>query len=80
MVERALGMDRSEIEIDEEATSVERKAEDNKFYGFNHVMLNRYDDGSVYIGKHRDNKENKVCKFLLKPNFVGILTLRRARS
>ncbi|KAG8695774.1 hypothetical protein FRC09_008939 [Ceratobasidium sp. 395] len=27
---------------------------------FNHVMLNRYEDGSVYIGKHSDNKENKV--------------------
>lgn len=23
-------------------------------------MLNRYDDGSVHIGKHRDNKENKI--------------------
>lgn len=28
--------------------------------GFNHVMLNRYEDGSVYIGKHSDTKENKV--------------------
>ncbi|QRV72286.1 2OG-Fe(II) oxygenase family protein [Ceratobasidium sp. AG-Ba] len=27
---------------------------------FNHVMLNRYEDGNVYIGKHSDNKENKV--------------------
>lgn len=27
--------------------------------GFNHVMLNRYDDGTVYIGNHSDNKENK---------------------
>ncbi|KAJ9476979.1 Fe2OG dioxygenase domain-containing protein [Pseudozyma hubeiensis] len=27
---------------------------------FNHCMLNRYDDGSVYIGKHSDNIENKV--------------------
>ncbi|KAE8219330.1 hypothetical protein CF319_g6953 [Tilletia indica] len=25
---------------------------------FNHVMLNLYEDGSRYIGKHRDNKEN----------------------
>ncbi len=23
-------------------------------------MLNRYDDGSIYIGKHSDNIENKV--------------------
>lgn len=27
---------------------------------FNHCMLNRYDDGSVYIGRHSDNLENKV--------------------
>ncbi|PWN38800.1 hypothetical protein IE81DRAFT_327132 [Ceraceosorus guamensis] len=27
---------------------------------FNHAMLNRYDDGSVYIGKHSDNLENQV--------------------
>ena len=27
---------------------------------FNHCMLNSYEDGSVYIGKHRDNKENKL--------------------
>lgn len=27
---------------------------------FNHCMLNRYDDGSVYIGRHSDNIENKV--------------------
>ena len=33
--------------------------------GFNHVMLNRYDDGSVYIGKHGDSKENKVRNHLV---------------
>lgn len=27
---------------------------------FNHCMLNRYDDGSVHIGKHRDNAENHI--------------------
>nr|XP_031857833.1 uncharacterized protein CI109_006776 [Kwoniella shandongensis]KAA5524905.1 hypothetical protein CI109_006776 [Kwoniella shandongensis] len=27
---------------------------------FNHVMLNRYDDGSVYIGRHSDNLNNLV--------------------
>jgi hypothetical protein len=26
---------------------------------FNHVMLNLYEDGTVYIGNHRDNIENK---------------------
>ncbi|KAG6914998.1 hypothetical protein DXG01_014012 [Tephrocybe rancida] len=27
---------------------------------FNHVMLNLYEDGHVYIGNHRDNLENRV--------------------
>lgn len=27
---------------------------------FNHVMLNKYEDGSVYIGKHSDTLENKA--------------------
>jgi alkylated DNA repair dioxygenase AlkB len=27
---------------------------------FNHVMLNRYDSGDVYIGLHADNLENRV--------------------
>ncbi|GAA99628.1 uncharacterized protein L969DRAFT_94078 [Mixia osmundae IAM 14324] len=27
---------------------------------FNHVMLNKYDSGNVYIGKHADNLENRV--------------------
>ncbi|GAK62519.1 DNA methylase [Moesziomyces antarcticus] len=27
---------------------------------FNHCMLNRYEDGSIYIGRHSDNIENKV--------------------
>ncbi|TKY90183.1 hypothetical protein EX895_000181 [Sporisorium graminicola] len=27
---------------------------------FNHCMLNRYDDGSIYIGRHSDTIENKV--------------------
>lgn len=27
---------------------------------FNHVMLNLYESGQEYIGKHRDTKENKV--------------------
>jgi hypothetical protein len=41
--------------------------------GFNHVMLNRYDDGTVYIGRHRDTKENNVrdgenmCHYWLFP-------------
>jgi len=26
---------------------------------FNHVMMNLYEDGTVYIGNHRDNIENK---------------------
>lgn len=27
---------------------------------FNHCMLNSYQDGTVYIGNHRDNRENRV--------------------
>ncbi|KAF9455388.1 hypothetical protein BDZ94DRAFT_1230930 [Collybia nuda] len=27
---------------------------------FNHVMLNLYEDGQIYIGNHRDNIENRV--------------------
>ena len=27
---------------------------------FNHCMANLYDDGKIYIGNHRDNKENRV--------------------
>ncbi|OCF76365.1 hypothetical protein I204_03665 [Kwoniella mangroviensis CBS 8886] len=43
---------------------------------FNHCMLNRYDDGSVYIGKHSDNLNNLVIasislgaerKFIMTP-------------
>lgn len=31
---------------------------------FNHVMLNKYEDGNVYIGRHSDTKENKVSCFI----------------
>ncbi|GAA6063524.1 hypothetical protein JCM10212_006697 [Sporobolomyces blumeae] len=31
---------------------------------FNHVMCNRYEDGAVYIGNHRDNRENRVIASL----------------
>ncbi|WWC93990.1 hypothetical protein V866_000828 [Kwoniella sp. B9012] len=43
---------------------------------FNHCMLNRYDDGNVYIGKHSDNLNNLVIasislgaerKFIMTP-------------
>ncbi|CAE6438460.1 unnamed protein product [Rhizoctonia solani] len=47
---------------------------------FNHVMLNKYEDGSVYIGKHSDTKENKVIAsvslgavrtFIMSPKSTG---------
>ncbi|WWC70391.1 uncharacterized protein I206_104341 [Kwoniella pini CBS 10737] len=47
---------------------------------FNHCMLNRYDDGSVYIGKHSDNLNNLVIasvslgaerKFIMSPRVPG---------
>ena len=31
---------------------------------FNHCMANLYEDGKVYIGNHRDNKENRVIASL----------------
>ncbi|KAM0787140.1 hypothetical protein ACM66B_006391 [Microbotryomycetes sp. NB124-2] len=31
---------------------------------FNHCMANWYEDGRVYIGNHRDNKENRVIASL----------------
>ncbi|GAA5872730.1 hypothetical protein JCM3774_005043 [Rhodotorula dairenensis] len=31
---------------------------------FNHVMLNRYENGQIYIGNHRDNRENRVIASL----------------
>jgi len=37
-----------------------------KFLGetFNHIMLNRYQSGEEYIGRHRDTKQNKVIASL----------------
>lgn len=36
---------------------------------FNHVLLNMYEDGTVYIGNHRDNLENRYgLLFLLSVN------------
>ncbi|KAK4697857.1 hypothetical protein P7C70_g8152, partial [Phenoliferia sp. Uapishka_3] len=31
---------------------------------FNHCMLNLYENGTVYIGNHRDNRENRVIASL----------------
>jgi hypothetical protein len=33
--------------------------------GFNQVMLNRYGNGEVCIGKHSDAKHNQVCGTLV---------------
>ncbi|WWC61679.1 uncharacterized protein I303_104264 [Kwoniella dejecticola CBS 10117] len=47
---------------------------------FNHCMLNKYEDGSVYIGKHSDNLNNLVIasvslgaerKFIMSPRLPG---------
>ena len=42
---------------------VEIQARVEKFIGqqFNHILLNKYQSGDEYIGKHRDTKDNKVC-------------------
>uniref|UniRef100_A0A8H7XMU3 Fe2OG dioxygenase domain-containing protein n=1 Tax=Psilocybe cubensis TaxID=181762 RepID=A0A8H7XMU3_PSICU len=39
---------------------IQDKVEERLGVKFNHVMLNLYEDGKVYIGNHRDNLENKV--------------------
>ncbi|KAF8149091.1 hypothetical protein B0H34DRAFT_668001 [Crassisporium funariophilum] len=40
--------------------TIQDQVEDHLGVRFNHVMLNLYEDGSVYIGNHRDNIENRV--------------------
>lgn len=55
-MEDALGMTASMP-----STSSTNKDESQTSHGgFNHVMLNRYDDGTVYIGRHNDTKENNA--------------------
>ncbi|KAF8955699.1 hypothetical protein BDZ97DRAFT_1856324 [Flammula alnicola] len=39
---------------------IQDQVEERLAVKFNHVMLNLYEDGKVYIGNHRDNIENKV--------------------
>jgi alkylated DNA repair dioxygenase AlkB len=41
-------------------SSIQDLAEEKLGVQFNHVMLNRYDSGDVYIGLHSDNLENRV--------------------
>ncbi|GAA5970402.1 hypothetical protein JCM11641_001697 [Rhodosporidiobolus odoratus] len=40
------------------------KVEERLQVKFNHCMLNLYEYGNVYIGNHRDNKENRVIASL----------------
>ncbi|KAF5379847.1 hypothetical protein D9615_005823 [Tricholomella constricta] len=39
--------------------SIQDKVEGKLGVTFNHVLLNLYEDGTVYIGNHRDNLENR---------------------
>src|ERR1700738_4381184 len=41
-------------------TSIQTLVEQKLGVEFNHVMLNRYDSGDVYIGLHADNLENRI--------------------
>jgi alkylated DNA repair dioxygenase AlkB len=41
-------------------SSIQKLVEQKLGVEFNHVMLNKYDDGDVYIGLHADNLENRV--------------------
>ncbi|KAG9016095.1 hypothetical protein FRB93_011569 [Tulasnella sp. JGI-2019a] len=43
---------------------IQAKVEEVLDVTFNHVLLNRYEDGSIYIGKHSDTPENKVIASL----------------
>ncbi|GAA5978666.1 hypothetical protein JCM5350_002472 [Sporobolomyces pararoseus] len=39
---------------------IQDMVEENLGVSFNHCMMNCYENGSVYIGNHRDNRENRV--------------------
>ncbi|SCV67206.1 BQ2448_5852 [Microbotryum intermedium] len=41
-------------------SKIQKMVEQELGASFNHCMLNLYEDGKVYIGNHRDNKENRV--------------------
>jgi len=43
---------------------IQKRVEEFLEEKFNHVMLNLYESGQEYIGKHRDTKENKVITSL----------------
>jgi len=47
-----------------DSASPETGSDNDTINGFNHVLLNLYDDGTVYIGRHRDTKENNVIASL----------------
>jgi hypothetical protein len=47
---------------------------------FNHVLLNRYEDGSIYIGKHSDGKENRVRRHPLSSAFGRIYQFSRDKG
>lgn len=49
-----------EYNYSELLTEIQNKVEAFVGQRFNHVLLNKYQSGSEYIGKHRDTKENKV--------------------
>ncbi|KAL5637238.1 hypothetical protein ACGC1H_001028 [Rhizoctonia solani] len=60
--------------------AIQDQVEEQLDVTFNHVMLNKYEDGSVYIGKHSDTKENKVIasvslgavrSFIMSPKSTG---------
>ncbi|CAE6418864.1 unnamed protein product [Rhizoctonia solani] len=60
--------------------TIQDQVEEQLGVTFNHVMLNKYEDGSVYIGKHSDTNENKVIAsvslgavrtFIMSPKSTG---------
>ncbi|OCF36695.1 hypothetical protein I316_01291 [Kwoniella heveanensis BCC8398] len=68
---------------------IRERLEDELGVRFNHVMLNRYDDGSVYIGKHSDNLNNLVIAsvsvgakrtFIMSPRLPNKARARTGKS
>lgn len=43
--------------------AIQDKVEAELGVTFNHVLLNKYENGNVYIGKHSDTKQNKVSPY-----------------
>jgi alkylated DNA repair dioxygenase AlkB len=48
--------------------SIQKEVEEFLGEKFNHIMLNRYQSGEEYIGRHRDTNQNRVGALVLLLN------------